>query len=197
MIMMETNLPEQLLLQRSSEGDADAFHQLYQLHKRDVFNLVHMRLPDIEDAKDVVQDIFIDLWLKKEALQAIRDIKPYLYVLARNQVITAYRRKNVQLRNESLLFEGLNTMDHSAEDNTIAKELYAQINEIVEQLPETTRQCYHLSKNEGKRNGEIADLLNISEKTVRNNLSEALKRLKSHLSQSHPELLALLVLLIK
>jgi RNA polymerase sigma-70 factor (family 1) len=197
MIMMETNLPEQLLLQRSSEGDADAFHQLYQLHKRDVFNLVHMRLPDIEDAKDVVQDIFIDLWLKKEALQAIRDIKPYLYVLARNQVITAYRRKNVQLRNESLLFEGLNTLDHSAEDNTIAKELYAQINEIVEQLPETTRQCYHLSKNEGKRNGEIADLLNISEKTVRNNLSEALKRLKSHLSQSHPELLALLVLLIK
>jgi RNA polymerase sigma-70 factor (family 1) len=197
MIMMETNLPEQLLLQRSSEGDADAFHQLYQLHKRDVFNLVHMRLPDIEDAKDVVQDIFIDLWLKKEALQAIRDIKPYLYVLARNQVITAYRRKNVQLRNESLLFEGLNTLDHSAEENTIAKELYAQINEIVEQLPETTRQCYHLSKNEGKRNGEIADLLNISEKTVRNNLSEALKRLKSHLSQSHPELLALLVLLIK
>jgi RNA polymerase sigma-70 factor (family 1) len=197
MIMMETNLPEQLLLQRSSEGDADAFHQLYQLHKRDVFKLVHMRLPDIEDAKDVVQDIFIDLWLKKEALQAIRDIKPYLYVLARNQVITAYRRKNVQLRNESLLFEGLNTLDHSAEDNTIAKELYAQINEIVEQLPETTRQCYHLSKNEGKRNGEIADLLNISEKTVRNNLSEALKRLKSHLSQSHPELLALLVLLIK
>jgi RNA polymerase sigma-70 factor (family 1) len=158
---------------------------------------VHMRLPDIEDAKDVVQDIFIDLWLKKEALQAIRDIKPYLYVLARNQVITAYRRKNVQLRNECLLFEGLNTLDHSAEDNTIAKELYAQINEIVEQLPETTRQCYHLSKNEGKRNGEIADLLNISEKTVRNNLSEALKRLKSHLSQSHPELLALLVLLIK
>jgi RNA polymerase sigma-70 factor (family 1) len=197
MIMMETNLPEQLLLQRSSEGDADAFHQLYQLHKKDVFNLVHMRLPDIDDAKDVVQDIFIDLWLKKEALLAIRDLKPYLYVLARNQVITAYRRKNVQLRNESLLFEGLNTLDHSAEDNAIAKELYAQINEIVEQLPETTRQCYHLSKNEGKRNGEIADLLNISEKTVRNNLSEALKRLKSHLSQSHPELLALLILLIK
>jgi RNA polymerase sigma-70 factor (family 1) len=197
MIMMETNLPEQLLLQRSSEGDAVAFHQLYHLHKKDVFNLVHMRLADIEDAKDVVQDIFIDLWLKKEALLAIRDLKPYLYVLARNQVITAYRRKNVQLRNESLLFEGLNTLDHSAEDNAIAKELYAQINEIVEQLPETTRQCYHLSKNEGKRNGEIANLLNISEKTVRNNLSEALKRLKSHLSQSHPELLALLVLLVK
>lgn len=197
MITMENNLPEQVLLQRSSEGDADAFHQLYQLHKRDVFNLVHMRLPDVEDAKDVVQEIFIDLWLKKEALLAIRDFKPYLYVLARNQVITAYRRKNVQLKNEGLLFEGLNTLDHSAEDNAIAKELYDQINQIVEKLPETTRQCYHLSKNEGKRNGEIADLLNISEKTVRNNLSEALKRLKSSLSQSHPELLALLIFLLR
>lgn len=194
---MDKNLPEQLLLQRSSEGDATAFHELYQLHKRDVFALVNMRLPDVEDAKDVVQEIFIELWLKKEALLAIRDLKPYLYVLARNQVITAYRRRNVQLKNEGLLFEGLNTLDHSAEDNAIAKELYDQINQIVEKLPETTRQCYHLSKNEGKRNGEIADLLNISEKTVRNNLSEALKRLKSSLSQNHPELLALLILLIK
>jgi len=194
---METNLPEQLLLQRSSEGDAAAFHELYQLHKRDVFLMVNMRLPDIDDAKDVVQDIFVELWLKREMLLAIRDFKPYLYVLARNQVITAYRRKHVQLRNEGLLFEGLNTLDHSAEDNAIAKELYNQINLIVEALPETTRKCYHLSKNEGKRNQEIADLLNISEKTVRNNLSEALKRLKSALSQTHPELLALLVLLIK
>jgi len=194
---METNLPEQLLLQRSSDGDAAAFHELYQLHKRDVFTLVNMRLPDTEDAKDVVQEIFIELWLKKDMLSAIRDFKPYLYVLARNQVITAYRRKNVQLKNEGLLFEGLNTLDHSAEDNAIAKELYEQINLIVEALPETTRKCYHLSKNEGKRNGEIADLLNISEKTVRNNLSEALKRLKSALSQTHPELLALLVFLVK
>jgi len=194
---MEKNLPEQLLLQRSSDGDAAAFHELYQLHKREVFTQVNMRIPNTDDAKDVVQDIFIDLWLKKEMLSEIRELKPYLYVLSRNRVITAYRRKNIQLKNEGLLFEGLNTLDHSAEDNTIAKELYEQINLIVEKLPETTRKCYHLSKNEGKRNGEIADLLNISEKTVRNNLSEALKRLKSALSQTHPELLALLVLLIK
>lgn len=193
---METNLGEQLLLKRSSEGDAAAFHQLYQLHKREIFTLVNMRLPVTEDAKDVVQDIFVELWLKRDTLATIRDFKPYLYVLARNQVITAYRRKNVQLKNEGLLFQGLNTLDHSAEDNTIAKQLHDQIHLIVETLPETTRKCYHLSKNEGKRNGEIADLLNISEKTVRNNLSEALKRLKSALSQTHPELLTLLLLLL-
>lgn len=194
---MEKILSEQLLLQRSSNGEVDAFHELYQLHKREVFAQVHLRMPDVEDAKDVVQEIFIELWLKKEMLSEIRELRPYLYVLARNQVITAYRRKNVQLKNEGLLFEGLNTLDYSAEDNAIAKELYDQINQIVEKLPETTRKCYHLSKNEGKRNGEIADLLNISEKTVRNNLSEALKRLKSALSQNHPELLTLLIFLLK
>ena len=95
---MEINLPEQLLLQRSNDGDVAAFHELYQLHNRDVFTQVNMRLPDNEDAKDVVQDIFIELWLKKEILSSISDIKPYLYVLARNQVITAYRGKNVQLK---------------------------------------------------------------------------------------------------
>ena len=194
---MKINLSEQVLLQQSSEGNAVAFHELYQLHKKHVFAVVNLRLPDLEDAKDVVQEVFLELWLKRESLSQIRDLKPYLYVVARNQVVSAFRKKNIQLRNEGILLEGLNTLDHSAEENAIARELYLQISHIVEKFPETTRQCYDLSKNEGRRNGEIADMLNISEKTVRNNISEALKRLRSTLRETHPEILALFLFLLK
>ncbi len=194
---MERNLPEQILLQQSSEGNAAAFHELYQLHKKGVFAVVNLRIPDLDDAKDVVQEVFLELWLKRESLSSIRDLKPYLYIVARNQVVSAFRKKHIQMRNEGILLEGLNTLDHSAEDSAIARELYHQINHLVERLPETTRQCYHLSKNEGKRNGEIADILNISEKTVRNNISEALKRLRSSLKETHPEMLALLIFMLK
>jgi len=177
--------------------DKDLFQQFYQEHKKSVFAIVNLRISDLEDAKDVVQEIFLELWLKRDQLADIKEIKTYIYVVARNHVISAFRKKDIQLRNEGLLLQGLNTLDHSAEDNTMAKELVQQINSIVQNLPDTTRQCYHLSKNEGKRNGEIADLLDISEKTVRNNISEALKRLKSNLKASHPELLALLVFLFR
>ena len=139
----------------------------------------------------------MELWLKKDMLTTIRDLKTYLYVIARNQVVSAFRKKNIQLRNESLLVEGLNTLDYSAEENAIARELYQQIDHIVQKFPETTRQCYDLSKNEGRRNGEIAALLNISEKTVRNNISEALKKIRSNLRETHPEILALLLFMLK
>lgn len=179
------NLQEKVLLQHSSEGDAAAFHELYQRYKKYVFAVVNLRLPDLDDAKDVVQEVFLELWLKKDMLTTIRDLKPYLYVIARNQVVYAFRKKNIQLRNESLLVEGLNTLDYSAEENAIARELYQQIDHIVQKFPETTRQCYDLSKNEGRRNGEIAALLNISEKTVRNNISEALKKIRSNLEETN------------
>jgi RNA polymerase sigma-70 factor (family 1) len=177
--------------------DKDLFQNFYQEHKKDVFAIVNLRLPDLEDAKDVVQEIFLELWLKRDSLHTIRDIQPYLYVVARNHVISAFRKKNIKLKNEGILLEGINTLDHSAEENTMARELHQQINVIVEKLPETTRQCYQLSKNEGKKNGEIADLLNISEKTVRNNISEALKRLRIILKENHPEIFALLLFLLK
>ena len=176
--------------------DKELFHEFYQQHKRNVFATVSLRIPDVEEAKDVVQEVFMELWLKRETLHTIRDLQPYIYVLTRNHVVSAFRKKNLQMRNEGLLLEGLNTLDHSAEDNTIAKELTQQIDVIVGKFPETTRQCYHLSKNEGKRNGEIADMLNISEKTVRNNISEALKRLKMNLKDTHPEMLAMFAILL-
>jgi len=176
--------------------DKDLFQEFYQEHKKSVFAIVNLRLPDLEDAKDVVQEIFMELWLKKDTLHTIRDMQPYLYIVARNQVISAFRKKNIQLKNEGILLQGLNTLDHSAEENTMAHELHQQINVIVDLLPETTRQCYQLSKNEGKKNGEIADLLNISEKTVRNNISEALKRLRIILKENHPEIFALFLFLL-
>ncbi|HEY0176953.1 MAG TPA: RNA polymerase sigma-70 factor, partial [Pedobacter sp.] len=173
------------------------FQEFYQQHKKSVFAIVNLRMPDLDYAKDIVQEIFLELWLKRDTLEDVREIQPYLYVVARNQVISAFRRKNIQMKNEGILLEGLNTLDHSAEENAIARELHQQINIIVEKLPETTRQCYQLSKNEGKKNGEIADILNISEKTVRNNISEALKRLRIILKENHPEIFTLFLFLLK
>lgn len=181
---------EQNLLARCSNGDADAFREIYQQYKRYVFNIVNARLADTDEALDVTQDIFINLWTSREQLENIREFKTYLYVFSRNQVVTAYRKKNIRLKGENYLIEQLDDyLAPSAEDHRLAHELTLQIDSTVSQFPETMRYCYQLSKNEGKKNTEIAEILNISEKTVRNNVSEALKRLRLTLRGSYSELL--------
>ena len=193
--MIYKNLSEQLLLTKCGDGDTLAFRELYQQYKSFVFGVVYARLNSREDALDITQDIFVSLWTNRQQLRQIKDFKVYLYVFSRNHVISAYRKKNIRIKGESYLVEQIDQLSYSAEDHRLANELTSHIDQFVDQLPETMRSCYFLSKNEGKKNGEIADLLNISEKTVRNNVSEALKRLRLNLQSSHPELLTLFVIL--
>ena len=187
--MVYQNLSEQLLLRKCSEGDPAAFHEIYGQYKAFVFAVVAARLDDKDDAKDITQDIFINLWDSRSRLDEIRDFKTYLYVLSRNKVISAYRKQSIRIKGEEYLLQQLSELEHSAEDHRLAQELNNSILKVVERLPETMRNCYNLSRNEGKRNAEIAGILNVSEKTVRNNVSEALKRLKLTLNSSHPELM--------
>lgn len=173
--------------------DKYAFQNFYQQHRQYVFAIVQRHLPDAEQAKDIVQEVFLDLWLKRDRLGTVREIKPYLYVTARNQVISAFRRKSIQQKSETLLLTKHRMLDDSAEELTFAKELHREINVIVARMPGTIRRCYCLSKNEGKKNGEIARILRISEKTVRNHVSEALQKLRLRLSENHPGMFSLLL----
>jgi len=158
------NLSDQLLLTKCSDGDRGAFREIYTRYKEFVFAVVAARLDDEDDAKDITQEIFINLWTARDRLTSLRDFKTYLYVLSRNQVVSAYRKQNTRIKGESYLLERLSEIEYSPEDHKLAVELNTSIVKTVEQLPETMRSCYQLSKNEGKENREIATILNISEK---------------------------------
>jgi RNA polymerase sigma-70 factor (family 1) len=191
--MVYQDLPEQVLLNKCSNNDTVAFHAIYDHFKAFVFGIVNARIDDRDDALDVTQDIFISLWENRKQLAGIRDFKTYLYVYSRNKVISAYRKKNIRLKGETYLLEKLDQIEHSSEEHLFARELTASIDNAVGQLPETMRNCYTLSKSEGKNNNEIADILQISEKTVRNNVSEALKRLRFYLQRNNPEMFLLVL----
>lgn len=183
------------LLRLTGNNDPIAFRKLYDRYKQTIYLMVKRRVPDIEEARDITQEIFIYLWDKRSQLPTLQNFDTWLYAIIRNRVISAYRKSNVRLSGEQFLLDGMTELDWDAEDMMVAKELNQKIDSIIEQLPETTRNCYRLSKKEGKNNNEIADMLNISEKTVRNNISEALKRLKISLNDHYPELLTLIILL--
>ena len=192
---MYQNLSDQLLLAKCSAGNPKAFHEFYKRYKKYVYAIVAARLDDEEDAKDITQEIFISLWANHKMLADIVNLKTYVYALSKNHVISAYRKQNIRIKGERYLTEQLTEIQHSTEAHQLAAELSNSITAAVDQFPKTMRSCYHLSRNEGKKNQEIAGMLNISEKTVRNNVSEALKRLRLTLKSTHPELLVLFLAL--
>jgi RNA polymerase sigma-70 factor (family 1) len=176
-------------------GDAAAFKELYNHYKESVFLMVYRRVKDEEESKDIVQEIFLKLWLGRENLAELDNLDYYLFGTARNNVISHYRKKEVQLRGESSLIARLDDLESSADQDILMAELNTKIQEVVDRLPPTMKVCYHLSRAEGKKIKEIANSLNLSEQTVRNNISEALRRLRLGLNHSYPEFLLLAVFL--
>jgi RNA polymerase sigma-70 factor (ECF subfamily) len=191
--MMSLDLEELLLLIKN--GNAHAFRELYNRYKESVFLMVYRRVKDEEESKDIVQEIFLKLWLGKENLVELDNLDYYLFGTARNNVISHYRKKEVQLKGESSLITQLEYLESSADQDILMDELNTKIQEVVDRLPPTMKVCYHLSRAEGKKIKEIASSLNLSEQTVRNNISEALRRLRLGLNHSYPEFLLLAVFL--
>src|ERR1700744_6094573 len=171
--MIYQNLPEHLLLTKLGESDSAAFQEIYRRYKQYVFAIVAARTESEDDAKDIIQDIFVSLWNNRDRIAGVNNLKTYIFALSKNHIISVYRKHHVRLNGELYLIEQVTQIQHSPEQYRLASELSETISAAVNQLPETMRHCYHLSRNEGKKNGEIADMLNLSEKTVRNNVSEA------------------------
>ena len=191
--MMSLSLEELLILIKN--GNARAFKELYNRYKESVFLMIYRRVRDEEETEDIVQEIFLKLWLGRESLVELDNLDYYLFGTARNMVISHYRKKDVQLKGEGFLIAQLDNLEGSADKDILINELNSKIQEVVDSLPPNIKACYHLSRSEGKKIKEIASNLNLSEQTVRNNISEALRRLRISLNRSYPEFMLLAILL--
>lgn len=133
-----------------------------------------------ELAEEVVSDIFMEIWVRRKQLPQIDNLNMYLYISVRN----ASLRKLQQTKKTSTL--SLNDMhvdfasaDPDAETNLVTNELAQKIAAAIEQLPQQCKIIFKLAKEDKLKYKEIAQLLNISVKTIDNQLSIALKKIAS------------------
>lgn len=180
------------ILTLTSNGDTGSFRELFNRYHEKIFVQINKRLHDADEAKDVAQEVFLYLWINRGKLPSLEDFDSYLYVVVRNKVISFFRKNTSRIAGEKFLLDGIYQLECSSEEITLAKELKHHIEEAVNELPVTMKNCFHLSRTEGKKNSEIAMELNISEQTVKNNISEALKRIRSSLGREYSELFFLL-----
>ena len=166
---------------------AEAFHRLYQQMWKRLYLYAFAILKDQEQSEDVVQEVFADLWKRRASLE-IESLEGYLVRATRYQVLYLLRKQKV--RQTHLDRMELVQLTASADAELEAEELAARVREALEDLPYRCRLVFQMSRFDHKSVDEIAEELNISPQTVKNQITKALAHLRKVLG---PELWLLLI----
>lgn len=173
------------------QGDEAAFTEIYNRYWDKLFAVAFNRCGAETEAEEIVQDVFLSLWNRRLAIQLKYSIATYLSVAVKYQVInklSKQHRKQVHLESISGVDEGVESTELWFNE----RELRGQLDRAVNSLPEKCRLVFLLSREEGKGTKQIAQELNIAEKTVEAHLTKALKEIRNTLHISVPLLLYLL-----
>lgn len=173
-------LSDQELIALLKGGDREAFNQIYSRHVEFLYNYAFNMLKDEDECTDAVQDIFAWLWLNRQKLH-ITSLKGYLGAAVKYKLARVIQRSK---RRAEILAANADLMNDSFVDDSFEiKELKKVISDFVGDLPERARQIFELSRNQYLSNKEIAARLGITEKTVENQITITLKKLKVSLGK--------------
>jgi RNA polymerase sigma-70 factor (ECF subfamily) len=168
-----------------AQGDRDAFTELYNKYWEELFVRVARLIPVRDDASDIVQDIFLSLWNRREELEINSSAGAYLHTSARYKTIN-YIEKNITRQHYIEMLASLG--ERGEEDNPATtlqrKELNEMLQGTIDKMPPKMKEVYLLSRQEQLSHREIAERLSISEETVKKHIQHALKLLKNAMGQS-------------
>lgn len=175
--MVTNQKTDKRLLEELCLGDENAFRHLFDRHWETLFAFVSRVIGEDDQAKDIVQNAFIAVWKNKNQLLISDSLLPYLYKVAKNEAISLFRKNKVRFDGMDALAQNLHAADNP-ENLLITKELKSTIEFEVVKMPISMKKCFQLSRYENKSIRDIAEELSLSEQTVKNNISEALNRLR-------------------
>lgn len=186
--MLKTN---SILIRLLKEGNKTVFAAVYDQYFGSQYVYAFKYVLDTEVAKEMVQDSFLKLWKKRISLTEETQILPLLYQITRNNCLNHLKHEKVREKHKTRMQKlDLNYMaiSHLSAEKIITQELEDTINKAVSSLPPRCREIFELSRNHEKKYREIAEELNISEKTVENQMLKALKIMREKLSEYLPTL---------
>ena len=155
-------------------------NDLFRMHYAYLVQSVFRIIPNANTAEDVVQDVFLELWRKRNTLVFKQSVRAYLRRSAVNKALNVVRDQKIQLSDTPL--QPLPNKMPSVTQKMAAGELQEHIDTIIDGLPERCRLIFVLSRFEDMTYQEIADKLGISQKSVENQISKALRLLKEKLN---------------
>ena len=175
---------EKYLLAEIAAGDEQAFKKLFDLYKGRFYSVALKMTRSDEVAEDIVQDVFMNIWNKRERLVDIDNPSSYFFTAVYRRIYHHYRKIALEKKLSQVappVKESVNTTD----EMVLARESNQLISQAISKLPPQQQLVFKLSKQEGLSREDVARQLQISPNTVKNHLADALKFIRVFLRSSN------------
>lgn len=194
--MLAVNLnDERRLFMQIAEGNETAFSQIFNAYKRKLFAFTYRMVKQESVAEELVQEIFMKLWSNRFMLEKVENPNTYIFIIARNKTIDHLRKIANERKLVNELWQSISESRKLTDEIMEANESQRLIDEALATLSPQKQTIFRLSRYQGLTHNEIAEELNLSKSTVKNNMVEILKFLKTFL-QNRNEAFLLFSLLI-
>lgn len=167
---------ENIVLSALSDGSTKAFDVLFVAYYPKVLQFVMSFCNDKQEAENIVQDLFMNLWIKKDVLEGIKNLDNYLFISARNAAIHYVKQSFVFCDDGKA--NDLPSDLANGDMKLCYEELYGFVMREISSMPEQRRRVFMMSRVDGMSNAEIAQRLGISKRTVESHISLAIATLK-------------------
>lgn len=168
------------------EGNQIAFEMIFKTYYKPLCHYAHSFLNDKNEAEEVVQTTFIKIWEKKNELSVQSSLKAYLYSMVRNGCLNVIKHEKVKQLHTKWHVQETERSRELVEEKVLSNDLESKIYLAMKALPEQCRLVFQLSRFEELKYQEIADQLQISVKTVENQMGKALKIMRVQLKEYLP-----------
>ncbi|MEL6274029.1 MAG: RNA polymerase sigma-70 factor [Bacteroidota bacterium] len=173
---------EHQLIDQMQDDDRSAFRSIFAEHYQNVCRTIHRYIVDPGLTEDLAQEVFVRFWQKRHQLTISSNLPAYLRRMAVNEAL-AHLRKKTRFQADELPIHLPGYVASAADEQLDASDLQQRINAAVAELPDRCRLVFELSRYEELSNKEIAEQLGISVKTVENQMTKALKSLRTQLAE--------------
>lgn len=174
------NISDQTLLAGIAAGNEAAFRHLFDRYRARIYTYALRLSENTSMADEVVQDVFLKVWLKRKTLSEVENFSAWLHAIARNRMFDMMKlqAREMKTRETAPLEEDPN----NAELSLLEKEQQLLLKDALAKLSPRQQLIYNLSRNQGMKHEEIAHTLNISRNTVKTHLVHALRVIRDHIS---------------
>jgi len=172
-----------LLFEQVKKNDLSAYETIFKKYFKALYRFAFLYVKDAQIAEEISQEVFLYVWEKRRRIQIQTTLKTYLYSAVKNKCLNYIKLELPRQQSMSDISEAMLSVSGGNKDEGESEQLKKYINSAIDSLPEKCRQIFILSRNAGMTYEEIAEELDLSKKTVENQMGIALKKLRESLEE--------------
>lgn len=179
-------------MQNIANGDEISFRVIYDRYHQFLGSYIYQLTRSTNETEEIVQDVFLKLWMTREALNSVENIRSYLFIISKNHALNVIARRMREIAQTKKWQTEQKNNPVSNEERDI---LYSLIDKAISALPLQQKKVFLLSRHERLTYAEIAEKLRISRETVKTYLQLATASITKYIHEQHMELMLLLLII--